>query len=267
MLTRIKAALGFGRGTSRSGAPGRDQRARAADSRAWRKSAGKRDAGFAAEFGKLASLADNPTASEAGEMADRWLAAFGQRRPGTLESAPAAARVLRRLARTDELVKLQEDYPEPTGHLARPVTAAGAAGIAWEVVAEPGVPAQTVAATAAGLQRLLDTYEFRGQQAGPHKEAVRHALAVARLRQNRPREVPSLCVRELARKDLTDTERASVLATLVLARQQLGQPYRDLLEQARALDPDADLVAEATAKAAAPARQRLASPLPAWLPM
>lgn len=66
---------------------------------------------------------------------------------------------------------------------------------------------------------------------------------------------------ELARKNLSDTERATVLATLAMARQQLGQPYRELLEQARALDPDADLVAEAIEKAAvtatdSPARAR-----------
>ena len=252
MLKKIKTALGLGRGTSSS-----DARARAADAKAWRKSARKRDAGFAAEFGKLAGLADSPSASEAGEVTDRWLAAFGQRRPGTLESAPDAARLLRRLGRTDELVKLQEDYPSPAGKLASAVTAAGTVGIAWEVVATPAAPAKAVNSTTAELERLLDTYDFPGRgsspRPGPHKETVRHALAVARLRQNRPHEVPSLCVRELARKDLTDTERASVLATMVLARQQLGQPYRDLLEQARALDPDADLVAEATAGAVEPA--------------
>jgi len=39
--------------------------------------------------------------------------------------------------------------------------------------------------------------------------------------------------------------RATVLATIVMARRALGQPYAELLAEAVALSPDADLVAEA----------------------
>ena len=254
MFTRIKAAFGWG-------ASGNGAKVPAADGTVWRTLGDREADGFAPELGKLASLADSPEASEATGVADRWLTDFSERRQGTLESAPSAARLLRKLGRTDELAVLQADYPKPAGQLARPVTVAGALGIAEEVVAEPGMPAETVAAAAVDLQRMLDSYEFRGRAAGPHKESVRHALAVARLRQNRPHEVPSLCVRELARKNLSDTERATVLATLAMARQQLGQPYRELLERAQALDPDADLVAEATEKAAVTAATTPARPL------
>jgi hypothetical protein len=252
MFTRIKAALGWS-------ASGNGAKVQAVDGTVWR-TLGEREAdAFASEFGKLAALADSPGASEAPDVADRWLTDFSERRQGTLESAPSAARLLRKLGRTDELAVLQADYPKPAGQLAGQVTAAGALGIAKEVVAEPDMPAEAVAATAVDLQRMLDTYEFRGREAGPHKESVRHALAVARLRQNRPHEVPSLCVRELARKNLSDTERATVLATLAMARQQLGQPYQELIEQARSLDPDADLVAEAMERAAV-----AASAIPVW---
>jgi len=253
MFTRIKSAIG--RATRGGGT-----RLRAPDGTTWRLLGAHGDGAFAAQFGKLADLAASPEASEAAAVADQWLAAFRDRRAGTLESAPAAARLLRRQGRTADLAGLQAHYPVPAGRLARPEVVAGAVGVAWEVVAEPGMPARSLAATAAVLQWLLDSYEFRGA-VNPatgfpatgfpttgtpvRKETVRHVLAVARLRQRRPQEVPSLCVRALASRSLSGAERATVLATLAMARQQLGQPCADLLDQARALDPGADLVAEA----------------------
>lgn len=43
---------------------------------------------------------------------------------------------------------------------------------------------------------------------------------------------------------LTASERATVLATVAMARHALGQDFRTPLDQALALDPDADLVGE-----------------------
>lgn len=39
-----------------------------------------------------------------------------------------------------------------------------------------------------------------------------------------------------------------MLATIVMARHALGQPFRELLDQAIALAPDADLVQEALSR-------------------
>jgi hypothetical protein len=57
--------------------------------------------------------------------------------------------------------------------------------------------------------------------------------------------VESLCAPGLAGDYGPDT-RATILATVALARRALGQPYADLLAKAMALSPNADLVAEAT---------------------
>lgn len=62
------------------------------------------------------------------------------------------------------------------------------------------------------------------------------------------------CTKVLASPDLSPVNRATVLATIALARQALGQPYEQLLSEAIALAPDADLVAEATRSADRTAR-------------
>ena len=54
-----------------------------------------------------------------------------------------------------------------------------------------------------------------------------------------------LCQVALAGPEPSATNRATVLATIALARHALGQPYERLLDEAAALDPEADLVAEA----------------------
>jgi hypothetical protein len=75
-------------------------------------------------------------------------------------------------------------------------------------------------------------------------------LALARLRQRRFAEVEPLCKPGLAGNP-GPGERATVLATIALARRALGQPYAELVAQAVALSPDADLVAEAAQAPAA----------------
>jgi hypothetical protein len=78
---------------------------------------------------------------------------------------------------------------------------------------------------------------------------MQHTLAVARLRQRRYGEVEALCAPAVDGATGRD-DRATVLATMVIARRALGQPYAKLLAQAVALSPDADLVAEAALDAA-----------------
>jgi hypothetical protein len=63
--------------------------------------------------------------------------------------------------------------------------------------------------------------------------------------------VEPLCASGLA-LDIGPDSRATLLATLVLARRALGQPHAELLAEAVALSPDADLVAEARSSADEP---------------
>lgn len=76
--------------------------------------------------------------------------------------------------------------------------------------------------------------------------AAAHTLAVAYLRQGRFDEVEPLCT-PLLSGDLVPAHRATVLATIVLARVALGQESQRLLEEAVAVAPNADLVGEASA--------------------
>lgn len=73
-----------------------------------------------------------------------------------------------------------------------------------------------------------------------------HTLALGKLRQGRLAEAEELCRPILAVPELAAASRATVLATIVLARRAAGLPYGGELAEARFLDPDADLVAEAT---------------------
>lgn len=85
-----------------------------------------------------------------------------------------------------------------------------------------------------------------GYDSGPSGAfGISHTLALARLRQGRFGEVEPLCAAALS-GDLTPRHRAAVLATIVLARKRTGTPYAGILAEARALDPAADLVAEAS---------------------
>jgi hypothetical protein len=79
-----------------------------------------------------------------------------------------------------------------------------------------------------------------------HRTAAQHTLAVIRHRQGLPSEVEPLCAESLT-ADLEPGQRATVLATIAMARHASGQSGRSVLDEALALDPDAELVREAMA--------------------
>ena len=81
--------------------------------------------------------------------------------------------------------------------------------------------------------------------------AAEHPMALARLRQGRFAEVEQWCPSGLA-TDLRREHRATVLATIAMARRALGQPYADPLAEAVTLSPQADLVPEASGHVRAP---------------
>ncbi|HUN33636.1 MAG TPA: hypothetical protein VMU95_16625 [Trebonia sp.] len=114
------------------------------------------------------------------------------------------------------------------------------------VLAVPGLPPDTYNLAASRVQWMLDNDAFPGPDLAYDRLGARHTLAVARLRQGRPDEVEPLCADALT-ASIGDSARAIVLATIVLARHALGQPYADQLAEAVALDPDDYLVRQAVA--------------------
>jgi hypothetical protein len=142
-----------------------------------------------------------------------------------------------------ELLEIHADLPMPSGRQANR-RAWEMHEVECEVLYVPGLPADVIELAAARVQWVLDNYDFSGESGLLMKAATLHTLAVARLRQKRFPEVEPLCEPGLigaSRKN----DRATVLATIVLARRALGQPYEELLAEAVALNPEADLVAEA----------------------
>lgn len=128
-----------------------------------------------------------------------------------------------------------------------------------KVVARPDGPAGLADIAGTRVEWVLGQVDRLGRNARPKPRDVRHTLAVIRLRQGRAADVGRLCADALA-ADLDGDVRASVLATVAMAKHQLGLPVsaRQVLREALALDPGAELVAEAVGllydTAAPPAR-------------
>jgi hypothetical protein len=163
-------------------------------------------------------------------------------------TAWAAGRTLRKEGRVGELLELFEGYPEPHGRLARAMWNS-VGSLAYEVVLVPGMPPHVLELAAGRLQRLLDVHESPATDDDRMtRAAALHSLAVARLRQGQVHVVEDLCKDALTGPELSPANRATVLATIALARQALGQPCERLLDEAVALDPRADLVAEASSR-------------------
>jgi len=116
----------------------------------------------------------------------------------------------------------------------------------WETLLIPELPASTVNRAVSRVQWVLANAEFGPAGSQWTREAVLHTLALGRLRQGRLAEAEELCEPILAQPGLPAAARATVLATIALARHGAGLPHETVLAEARFLDPDADLVAEAT---------------------
>ncbi len=118
--------------------------------------------------------------------------------------------------------------------------------LSWKVVAKPDVPARLADLAGTRVEWVLGHVEKRGEEVRPRPRDVRHTLAVVRLRQGQPAHVRRLCADALA-ADLDRDDRASVLATVAMAKHQLCllASARQALDEALALDPSADLVPEA----------------------
>jgi hypothetical protein len=172
-----------------------------------------------------------------------FLAAFRAGDPGTRLGASPVAAMLRGQGRGAELLELHRGFAAPSGRYARQQMKSLHA-VEYQLLLMPALPPETVGEGAVRVEWILGNYPFEGPEDRFPRAAVQHTLALARLRQRRFAEVEPLCAPTLA-GDYGRDGRATVLATVALARRALGQPYAELLAQAIALSPDADLVAEA----------------------
>lgn len=194
----------------------------------------------------LTALAARDGRSPNPKRTNRVIAAYNRGDPWVLANAGLLAAELRREGWTSQLAVLVTGLPMPPGPKTG-VTPNVLHEVVWEALIVPGLPAEAVDIAADRVLWLLDHYgpDTFEPETGLPRGAVEHTLALARLRQGRFAEVEPLCAGVLDTPD--PGNRATVLATIVMARRALGQPYGDLLTRARVLAPAADLVAEAGA--------------------
>jgi hypothetical protein len=161
---------------------------------------------------------------------------------------------LRREGRIGELLELHAEFRVPDGPHALEQTVS-LHNLEWNLLLVPGLSAQTFDQAARRVHWVLANYPFDTDEDSLPRPAAEHTMALARLRQGRFAEVEQWCASGLA-TDLPRKDRATVLATIAMARRGLGQPYEALLAEAVALSPQADLVPEASGQVPSPLRLR-----------
>ena len=182
------------------------------------------------------------------ERTTRWLAYYHENETLAWAAVGFIGRSLRREGRIPELLALDADLAMPAGPYVHELTQATHM-LAWEVLFVPGLPREAIGRAVSQVEWVLSNADFKPGDPAWYREAVLHTLALGRLRQGRYAEAEELCQPILALKNLVPADRATVLATIALARKALGQPYERLLAEAVALAPAADLVPEAAAAA------------------
>lgn len=163
--------------------------------------------------------------------------------PDARQGVGSIAQALRRQGRTADLLEVHARFDVPAGRHA-PEQARSLHEIECNLLVAACLPSDGIDVAATRVQWILDNYPFKADKDKLPRPAVEHSLALARLRQGRFDEVEPLCASALA-SDYGPDARATILATIAMARRALGQPYANLIAEAVALSPDADLVAEA----------------------
>lgn len=176
--------------------------------------------------------------------------------PGARLAAGRIATVLRRQGRTGELLELHTGFARPAGPW-ETEEARSLHAVEYNVLLLPDLPAGMLDEAASRLAWVVANHPYDQGKEPVRHAALQHTLALARLRQGRFAEVEPLCAPALAR-DVGPENRATVLATIALARRALGRPHADVLAEAVALCPEADLVAEA--RRSQPARESQPQP-------
>jgi hypothetical protein len=197
---------------------------------------------------------DGPEAMAAGLKAvlhpEAMLRAFREGDPVARAGAGSIAVMLRRQGRIGELLDVHAGFGAPAGRYWR-AQARSLHDVEYNLLCVPGLPPQVIDEAAVQARWLVDNYPFKAKEDSVLRSSMEHTLALARLRQARFAEVEPLCASGLA-ADVGPDNRATILATIVIARRALGQPHADLLAEAVALSPGADLVAEARSSADEP---------------
>jgi peptidase M50-like protein len=195
----------------------------------------------------LKSANDDPETMAANLKAvldpEAMLGAFREGDPAARLGVGSIAVMLRRQGQIGELLELHTGFEVPAGRYTRE-QARSLHVVECNLLLMPGLPPEVIDEAASRVQWIVDNYPFEAKEDPMPRPAVEHTLALARLRQGRFGEVEPLCASGLA-TDYGPDARATILATIALARRALGQPHADLLAEAVALSPDADLVAEA----------------------
>ncbi len=172
------------------------------------------------------------------------LRAFRDGAPGARLGAEGIAMLLLRQGRTGELLELHAGFGRPPAGPDALDEARSLHTVEYCVLLVPEMPLNVLDEAARRVQWAAAKYLLKEMKDPVDRAGLKHSVAVARLRQGRFAEVERLCASALA-VGVGPDNRATVLATIVLARRALGQPHGDLLAEAVALSPDADLVAEA----------------------
>jgi hypothetical protein len=116
--------------------------------------------------------------------------------------------------------------------------------LSWKVLVTGDLPATTADLAASRAEWVIGHLDSDHPDKRTPVHSARHTLAVARFRQGRASEARQLCTDALA-AELDPCDRASVLATVAMARHARLLSGREQLDEALALDPEAPLVSEA----------------------
>lgn len=182
------------------------------------------------------------------ERTTRWLAYYHENEALAWAAVGFIGRSLRREGRISELLALNADLAVPAGPYVHALTQATHM-LAYEVLLVPGLARPAIGRAVSKVEWVLSTADFKPGDPSWDRAAVQHTLALGKLRQGRYPEAEALCLPLLARRNLGPADRATVLATIALARKAQGHPHEQFLAEAVALAPTADLVPEASAAA------------------
>lgn len=116
--------------------------------------------------------------------------------------------------------------------------------LSWKVLAVGDLPAETADLAADRLEWVISHLDDEHPDERTPLYQIRYGLALARLRQHRPREVQRLCAGAMA-AGIDPQDRAAALALLAMARHALLLSGQRQLDEALAIDPGAELVSEA----------------------
>ncbi len=187
--------------------------------------------------GRVRRLLADPAWPEHPDAADILISGFAL-------DVPEAEDCLRELSRQPE--RLAGVYRQPWALPGRPVPDMThiVHALSWKILVAGDLPAGIADLAASRVEWVIAHLDSDYPDRRTPAYAARHTLALARLRQGRMEDVRQLCADALA-ADLDAEDRASVLATVAMARHALLLSGRPQLDEALALDPDAALVGEA----------------------